>query len=67
MGPLADLMSWRGKYFFTAAAYRERIIDGEAILGGGDLSSLYRGLARIPHSERRCYAAAIQRCGGSRC
>lgn len=52
-----DLKNWRGKYFFSAAEYRGRIADLDAILGGSDQQTLYRGLTRVPSGSSRCYAA----------
>lgn len=53
----AELKSWRGKYFFSAADYRARIADSGAILGGGDQQTIYRSLTRVLTGSSRCYAA----------
>lgn len=52
-----NLTSWREKYFFASDAYRERVNEGDAILGGGDLQTIYRGLTRVLAGSRCSYAA----------
>ena len=51
-----ELRNWRGKHFFLAADYDQRLND-DGPLGGGDLASLYRGLTQVPVRERCCYSA----------
>jgi hypothetical protein len=53
----AELKSWRGKYFFSAADYEARIADSDAILGSGDKQTIYHGLTHVPGGSARCYAA----------
>jgi hypothetical protein len=40
-----ELRSWRDKYFVSRAGYEERLED-DGPLGGGDLNTLFHGLAR---------------------
>lgn len=51
-----ELCDWRGKYFFLAADYDQRLNDNGP-LGGRDLALLYRGLMNMPVRERCCYSA----------
>jgi len=51
-----ELRDWRGKYFFLAADYDQRLND-DGPLGGRDLALLYRGLMNVPVRERCCYSA----------
>ncbi len=51
-----ELRSWRAKYFFLESDYRERLENQNAVLGAGDLQTIYRGLTRVPTGESRCYA-----------
>jgi hypothetical protein len=50
-----ELRNWRGKYFFLATDYDQRLHDNGP-LGRGDLASLYSGLAHVPVGERCCYS-----------
>ena len=52
-----ELRSWRDKYFFLESNYRARLADGDAVLGGGDLQAVARGLTRVPSGSARCYSA----------
>ena len=51
-----ELRDWRGKYFFLAADYAQRLND-DGPLGGRDLDRLYRGLTNMPVRERCGYSA----------
>src|SRR5260370_11990780 len=51
-----ELRNWRGKYFFLAADYDQRLND-DGPLGESDLAFLYRGLTRVPVGEQCCYSA----------
>jgi len=51
-----ELRNWRDKYFFLTADYDQRLKD-DGPLGGGDLASVYRGLAHVPVGTRCCYSA----------
>lgn len=50
-----ELCNWRGKYFFPATTYRQRLAN-QGPLGQGDLHALFRGLAQLPSRERTGYA-----------
>jgi hypothetical protein len=52
-----ELRSWRSKYFFLESTYRNRLADSDAVLGGGDLQAVARGLMRVPTGSTRCYSA----------
>ncbi len=52
----SELRSWRDKYFFLASDYKNRC-NGDGILGGGDLRTIYRGLTHVPSGEHTCYSA----------
>jgi hypothetical protein len=56
-----ELRTWRDKYFFLESDYRARVDDGDAVLGGGDLRSIARGLMRVPTGSARCYSAVRPR------
>ncbi len=51
-----ELRNWRGKYFFLAADYDQRLND-DGPLGSDDLALLYRELTHLPVRERCCYSA----------
>ena len=51
-----ELGCWRGKYFFARADYQARLDNPGQVLGAGDLRTIFRGLARVPPGEDRCYS-----------
>ncbi len=53
---MRDLLSWRGKYFFSAQRYESRVGSSGA-LGGGDLRTLFTGLTHVPVGQSRSYSA----------
>lgn len=51
-----ELRTWRDTYFFASDQYAHRLALSSA-LGGGDLRTLYTGLAHPPGRELRTYSA----------
>jgi hypothetical protein len=49
------LRSWRGKYFFLASKYEERLAY-EGPLGEADMHTMYNGVARPPAGQLQSYS-----------
>ena len=48
-------------YFFLGSDYRAKLADQDAVLGGGDLQTIARGLARVPSGRACVYSTVGQR------